>query len=310
MNPAPSPVFYEPPLAAKPQLREKPHQGLPSKNPAPNQGPNLCNFTVTLGLRATVVENGIGQTYRARYYNSATGRFLSVDPEAGSGQRRYEYAAADPINGEDPTGDEAIVEWALLTMYPSRLPFVSVYFPSWCGFSGSAALRVCEGGGGGGVGGGGGGAPGGPPGPPQRCSGPKCRPRHVVKEDFPAGPIHTYALVYKEFKEREVWYRAYDLNSDDTLGPRDTNDTTSLLETSVTGSDEGICKPGVCPGDGPVFVDTQRVQRGHPYTIRRFWSVAGVQVPVWNLDTSKPVPFEILKLDYDAKPPFLLTYGP
>jgi len=83
MQPAPSPVFYEPPLAAKPQLREKPHQGLPSKNPTWNQGPNVCNFTVTLGLRATVVENGVGETYSARYYNPVTGRFLSRDPEDG-----------------------------------------------------------------------------------------------------------------------------------------------------------------------------------------------------------------------------------
>ena len=83
MNPAPSPAFYEPPLAAKPQLREKPHQGLPSKNPTWNQGPNVCNFTVTLGLRATVVENGVGETYSARYYNPVTGRFLSRDPEDG-----------------------------------------------------------------------------------------------------------------------------------------------------------------------------------------------------------------------------------
>jgi RHS repeat-associated protein len=114
---------------------------------------------------------------RARYYNPATGRFLSVDSEGGAGQRRYEYAAADPVNGADPSGDEAIIEWAILAMYPSRLPFVHVFFPSWCGFSGSAALRVCEGGSGGGGTGAGGGAPGGPPQPPPQCTGPNCKPK-------------------------------------------------------------------------------------------------------------------------------------
>jgi RHS repeat-associated protein len=109
MNPAPSPVLYEPPVAAKPQLREKPHHGLPSKNPAWNQGPNVCNFTVTLGLRATVVENGVGETYSARYYNPATGRFLSRDPLDGQfwnpkTLHKYLYASGDPVNGIDPTG--------------------------------------------------------------------------------------------------------------------------------------------------------------------------------------------------------------
>jgi RHS repeat-associated protein len=120
MQPAPSPVFYEPPLAAKPQLREKPHQGLPSKNPTWNQGPNVCNFTVTLGLRATVVENGVGQTYSARYYNPATGRFMSRDPEAGNrfdpaSLHNYLYADGDPVNRIDPSGRDAILTFLFTT---------------------------------------------------------------------------------------------------------------------------------------------------------------------------------------------------
>jgi len=42
---------------------------------------------------------------RARYYNPVTGRFLNVDSLAGQGQRRYEYAGANPVDGMDPTGD-------------------------------------------------------------------------------------------------------------------------------------------------------------------------------------------------------------
>jgi RHS repeat-associated protein len=111
-------VFYEPPLAAKPQLREKPHQGLPSKNPTWNQGPNVCNFTVTLGLRATVVENGVRETYSARYYNPNTGRFLSRDPLDGQANdpkslHKYLYAGGDPVNLTDPRGRAATVEFVL-----------------------------------------------------------------------------------------------------------------------------------------------------------------------------------------------------
>src|ERR1039458_7296121 len=67
-------ALYEPPLAAKPQLSEKPHQGFATRQTASHQGSSVCNFTVTLGLQATVVENGVRETYSARYYNPNTGR--------------------------------------------------------------------------------------------------------------------------------------------------------------------------------------------------------------------------------------------
>jgi len=74
------PVLCEPPLAAMPQLSEKPHLGFATKKTAWNPAPNVCNFTVTLGLQVVMVENGVRKTYSARYYNPATGRFLSRDP--------------------------------------------------------------------------------------------------------------------------------------------------------------------------------------------------------------------------------------
>ena len=74
-------VLSQPPLAAMPQLSEKPRQGFATKKTAWKPAPNVCNFTVTLGLRATVVENGVRKTYSARYYNPQTGRFLSRDPK-------------------------------------------------------------------------------------------------------------------------------------------------------------------------------------------------------------------------------------
>jgi RHS repeat-associated protein len=62
-----------------------------------------------------VVENGVRKTYSARYYNPATGRFLSRDPNEGKPidpktLHKYLYAGGDPINSIDPRG-RGIIEW-------------------------------------------------------------------------------------------------------------------------------------------------------------------------------------------------------
>jgi RHS repeat-associated protein len=107
-----------------PQLSEKPHLGFATKKTAWNPGPNVCNFTVTLGLQVVVVENGVRKTYSARYYNPATGRFMSRDPNEpklhdANGKpidprklHKYLYADGDPVNLEDPTGKAGFFEWA------------------------------------------------------------------------------------------------------------------------------------------------------------------------------------------------------
>jgi len=55
--------------------------------------------------------DGLGiNYYRARYYNPATGRFLSEDPAGfgGSGTNLYAYAGDDPIDFKDPSGQVQI----------------------------------------------------------------------------------------------------------------------------------------------------------------------------------------------------------
>jgi RHS repeat-associated protein len=104
-------VLSQPPLAAMPQLSEKPHLGFATKKTAWNPGPNVCNFTVTLGLQVAVVENSVRKTYSARYYNPNTGRFMSRDPLDGQAfdpktLHKYLYAGGDPVNAMDPTGRE------------------------------------------------------------------------------------------------------------------------------------------------------------------------------------------------------------
>jgi RHS repeat-associated protein len=93
------------PLAARPQLAENSRQGFSTRKTASHQGKSAANFTVTLGLRATVVENGVRKTYRARYYNPTTGRFLSEDPMGfAGGFNLYAYASNNPLSFADAFG--------------------------------------------------------------------------------------------------------------------------------------------------------------------------------------------------------------
>jgi len=115
-------VLSQPPLAAMPQLSEKPRLGFATKKTAWNPGPNVCNFTVTLGLQVVVSENGVRETYSARYYNPLTGRFLSRDPEDGSKRdpkslHKYLYAGGEPVNATDPSGRAELVATAELDFW-------------------------------------------------------------------------------------------------------------------------------------------------------------------------------------------------
>ena len=88
------------------QLSEKPRQGFATWKTAWKPSPNVCNSTVAIGMRASLVLEGVRKTYRARYYSPTTGRFLSEDPMgfAGSGPNLYEYAGDNPLSFIDPFG--------------------------------------------------------------------------------------------------------------------------------------------------------------------------------------------------------------
>ena len=109
---------------------EKPHQGVRSSNPAPYRVRNRCNLRSALGLRAGCVGNRVrsfcsGEQYdtnlnlyylRARYYNPATGRFMSRDPNAGKlkdpkSLHKYLYADGNPVDGMDPSGRDDEIEY-------------------------------------------------------------------------------------------------------------------------------------------------------------------------------------------------------
>jgi len=112
---------------------EKPHQGVSTRNQAWHPAPNVCNSTTALGLRASTALNRVrsfcsGEQYdsdlglyylRARYYNPATGRFLSRDPDDHSPKNsnelhKYLYASGNPVNRIDPSGrGDGIIGYAL-----------------------------------------------------------------------------------------------------------------------------------------------------------------------------------------------------
>ena len=74
--------------------------------------------------RGEQYDSDLGLYYlRARYYNPATGRFLSRDPEDGGAidpgsLHKYLYANGDPVNGWDPDGradeEESGLKFALI----------------------------------------------------------------------------------------------------------------------------------------------------------------------------------------------------
>jgi RHS repeat-associated protein len=119
-------------------LSEKPHQGVPSWNLALHQGIDERNSTAALGLRASEHLNRVWPRYTgkerdtesgndymfARYYNSATGRFLSPDWSAKEDPvpnsklenpqtlNLYAYVGNDPIGRVDPDGHESVSDQA------------------------------------------------------------------------------------------------------------------------------------------------------------------------------------------------------
>jgi len=142
MQPVPNTPFAPPYVPALGLRGEKPHQGVRNKNPAPYRGHNRCNFRTALGLRKGQCQNRVrsrcsGEQYdsdlglyylRARYYNPATGRFMSRDPLDGNTTdprtlRKYLYVGGDPVNGIDPRGREEQVEDTSLTARIAKVPF-------------------------------------------------------------------------------------------------------------------------------------------------------------------------------------------
>ena len=138
MESAQIPALSQPPLAAMPQLREKPHLGVPSKNPALHQVHEVCNSTTALGFRAALHLERIRSRYtgkerdtesgndyfEARYFGSSMGRFLSPDyadeddgpvsipnynPSNPQSLNLYSYVRNNPLTSTDPDGHDVNV---------------------------------------------------------------------------------------------------------------------------------------------------------------------------------------------------------
>jgi RHS repeat-associated protein len=92
-------------------------------NPAGATTPNNYRY------RGEQYDPDLGLYYlRARYYNPATGRFLSRDPEDGKPidpktLHKYLYAGGDPANATDPTGRELTDYENLVEIAQSQVEF-------------------------------------------------------------------------------------------------------------------------------------------------------------------------------------------
>jgi RHS repeat-associated protein len=109
---------------------EKPHQGVRSQNPAPNQGREVCNLIVLLGMRGQAELNRVGSCstgkerdaesgndyFGARYYASSMGRFSIPDPSGMAftslsnpqSFNMYSYVQNSPLNAVDPDGLDCV----------------------------------------------------------------------------------------------------------------------------------------------------------------------------------------------------------
>jgi RHS repeat-associated protein len=126
MQPASSTRITDGFMAAMRLGGEKPHQGLPGENPAPNPVREVCKFTVLLGMRGQAELNRAGSCctgkerdtesgndyFGARYYASSMGRFMSPDspgfahlsnPQAWN---LYAYTYNNPVSSVDPDGHD------------------------------------------------------------------------------------------------------------------------------------------------------------------------------------------------------------
>jgi RHS repeat-associated protein len=82
-------------------------------------------FTLTPADVAFLDESNL-YYLRARYYDSTTGQFLSVDPMVDSTLSPYAYVAGNPLNGSDPTG----LSPRLLRQWTDTMGFRNV--GPWC----------------------------------------------------------------------------------------------------------------------------------------------------------------------------------
>ena len=92
--------------------------------------PHICR---SQQMWAGVVAESCERTayYRARYYNSLTGRFLGRDPLGGKPidpktLHKYLYAGGDPVNRIDPSGRDIVENVLLFLRNPAVIAVTSI----------------------------------------------------------------------------------------------------------------------------------------------------------------------------------------
>jgi hypothetical protein len=104
---------------------------------------------------------------------------------------------------------------------------------------------------------------------------------------------------------RYVDYGLFELNGK-TLGWRNRNFTISLVESYVYGHADDICDHSNCSAPSGTLHDTQTVNSGNAYAVKRQWFANGVSIPVWNPTAQAPAQYEILHLQFQSE--FTMEY--
>lgn len=111
---------------------------LPSDATVPDLGWQAVTGNETQALRTTYVLMG------TRVYVPALGRFIQLDPKVGGSANGYDYAAQDPVNVTDPSGN-SFSDWLPTIVVGVVSMVVSVFATPAAGFLVAAALNAVVG---------------------------------------------------------------------------------------------------------------------------------------------------------------------
>ena len=245
--------------------------------------------------------------FRARYYDPVAGRFLTVDPLASEGEHPYEYAAADPVNGHDPTGEQDAIEYAIIVaaflLPPTHVPPLQghmsclggILFSSTgpgAGSGGSSGVQAdasaakimtrlglaCQVGGKPGQGG-----PGTPGGPPR----PKALPDRVKAVSDSVGPDPFSVLGSAVL--REIYYDAY---LGENLFPRSQGAMIREQLLYSPGSSQQP-SPSGSPSPGAQFDDQVGTRNKGPYRVTQQFFITVPGTPEYRVQIEPCISNEI-----------------
>jgi RHS repeat-associated protein len=294
-------------LAANALLAENSRQGFGASTHTLYQGFEVTISSTALGISGTLYDGRVRCRYTgkerdtesgndyflARYYNSATGRFLSPDWDAKSSDpvpyakldnpqtlNLYSYVGNDPLGHVDLNGHAGCALEGMAT--------------SCNGLSNNEGAEIAQNEGlvirGG-------------------SSAKKATAKQKWSPYIAVGDNGRTGLVNGHRGRDEIYDVRQFFNG--SLGPRAQDHTLALHETLLSGTlgpHASLCTSNNCSGRGEM-VDSQGISyRDSPLVIRRDWTIDNLPARVWDPNSEKPASYQILHLQ--VNPDFVMEYKP